>query len=886
MEKLLPQNMEAEKGVLGSIIIDPEAIVQVSDILQPEDFYRDTHRSIYEVIISLYRKREPADLITLCEALARRGQLEKVGADYITSLINCVPTSINAEHYAGIVRQNGECRRLIQAAAQIAAMAYEQVDNPLEQAEQLLLSMHTHSLSGFMGMQPIMSEYMEELDYVYSHRGTIIGVPTGYSDLDRALGGLQKSDLILLGGRPGSGKTSLALCLGYKSALKGKKIAIFSLEMGHKQLARRLMAMVSKVDMQRLRNGWIEDDEWEKIMETGNSLAQLPIWINDTAGNPITSIRGQLRRLIQEHQGIDMVIVDYAGLIGDSEDLSKKANTVEKMTAISKGLKNVAREFDVPVLALAQLSRSVESRQNKRPQLSDLRDSGCLTGETLVYLPDTGTYERIDSLVGKSGFHVLALNEKTWKLEPKRVIKSFPTGCKSVYKMTTRLGRNIRATANHKFLTIEGWKELSDLSPKMHISLPRELPGPIHSTMKPAELALLGHLIGDGCTLPRHAIQYTTVDHDIAEIVADLASQVFGNRIAPRINWERPREKNGGWYQVYLSASYRLARGKENPVAHWLRAMDAFGLRSYEKFVPQCVFSQNTEGIAVFLKHLWTTDGTAFCSEANGIPTISYATSSMRLAYDVQSLLLRLHITSRVICVPQGKKGRHQYHVYVSGKTNQEGFIHLVGLVGVRKQALLNQVQDHLATRVGNTNLDILPRHVWRQLVVPALVLSGMTIGQMFAQMGSVGTTSVYRKGLSRGRALKVATALQSSQLMTLAQSEVYWDEIVSIEPDGEEEVYDLTVEEHHNFVANNIIVHNSLEQDADVVLFIYRDDYYAKAEHREDYTPTNIAEVSIAKHRNGPTGEISLYFQADQTMFYDLEVSPALGGDESSELE
>jgi replicative DNA helicase len=522
-------------------------------------------------------------------------------------------------------------------------------------------------------------------------------------------------------------------------------------------------------------------------------------------------------------------------------------------------------------MALAQLSRAVESRTSKVPQLSDLRESGCLTGETLVYLPESGEYRRIDSLMSQTGFKVLALNPETWKLEAKLVTNAFPTGKKPIFKMTTKLGRTIRATANHKFLAFNGWKRLDELQKGMRLALPRTLPGPESQTMTLDELALLGHLIGDGCILPHHAVQYTTIDEDLAQNVVDLARNIFGDRITPRIQWEKPSGRQGGWYQVYLSSTTRLTHGVHNPITEWLTPMGIYGLRSYEKYIPECVFTQPIEGIACFLRHLWSTDGCAHFTQERSIPALYYASSSIRLATGIQSLLLRLGINARVIKVSQGQKGRDQYHVDISGKSDMEQFIALVGIAGIRKQKILDQIGLHLNGHVANTNRDIIPNLAWRQLVIPAMATISMTSRQMQAALGgSYCGTTLYKCGIGKERAARVAAITYCDELAKLATSDIYWDEIVSISQDGEEEVYDLTVEDYHNFVANNIIVHNSIEQDADVVMFIYRDDVYNPDSERK-----NIADIIVAKHRNGPVGEVSLYFQASQTRFRDLEVSP-----------
>ncbi|HCI78567.1 MAG TPA: replicative DNA helicase, partial [Ktedonobacter sp.] len=271
MEKLLPQNIEAEAGVLGSIIIDPEAIVQVADFLYAEDFYRDAHRTIYETILRLYEQHQPADFITICDELERINKLDDVGGpSYVTSLINQVPTSGNVEYYGRIVERTAILRRLIHAAGEIAAVAYEEGDAniALDKAEQLIFSISQRSArADFSAISELLTDYMNKLEQLHERRGSIVGVPTGFSDLDRMTGGLQRSDLIILAARPAMGKTSLALSLAHNSALKHKQsVAVFSLEMSKEQLVQRLLSMDAGVDQQRLRTGWIEDDEWERII--------------------------------------------------------------------------------------------------------------------------------------------------------------------------------------------------------------------------------------------------------------------------------------------------------------------------------------------------------------------------------------------------------------------------------------------------------------------------------------------------------------------------------------------------------------------------------------------------------------------------------------------
>ncbi len=872
VEKLLPQNVEAEAGVLGSLLIDPEAIVQVAEFLKPDDFYREAHRAIYQASLDLYESGGPADFITLCDELGRRGKLEEVGGtSYVGSLANQVPTSRNALHYARIVERTAILRRLIHAAGQIAGVAYNEpdADVAMEQAEKLIFDVSQRSSrSDFDSVGDILRQYIDKLDQLHEHRGDIVGVASGFTDLDKMTGGLQKSDLLILAARPSVGKTAMALSLAHNAALKyGHGIAIFSLEMSKEQLVSRLLSMDAMVDQQRLRTGWIDDDEWQRISESVGRLSQTNIYIDDTAGIPMVEMRSKARRLMLD-RGFDLLIVDYMQLMQGSGAPGKGENRQQEISEISRGLKGLARELNVPVLALSQLSRAVESRSDKKPQLSDLRESGCLSAETPIYLPDQGTYAPIASLVGTSDFRVLALNTETWKLEPATVSRAFATGRKSVYRLTTRLGRSVRATGNHKFLTIHGWQRVDELSVGTRLALPRVLPGPQQGTMSSDELALLGHLIGDGCVLPHHVVQYTTREPGLAEVVAQLATSVFGDTVKPRISPEH------AWYQVYLTASDHLTHGKRNPIAAWFDELGIGGLRSYEKRAPERVFAQTAEGIARFLRHLWATDGCIHLSQGKAhYANVYYASSSEQLARDVQSLLLRLGINARLARHSQGEKGRDQYHVSVTGRTDVLRFLAEVGSLGESKTLHHGAMQNYFEGRSGNTNRDVLPMTVWESTVKPARIAVGVTERAFQSQIGVAycGST-LYKSAMSRERAARVAAAIESPELSTLVNSDVYWDEIVSIVPDGEEEVYDLTVEGLHNFVAGDIVAHNSIEQDADVVMFIYRDEVY----NPETTEKKNIADIIVAKHRNGPVGQISLYFQAAQTRYRDLDLRTA----------
>ncbi|QXD13776.1 replicative DNA helicase [Rhodocaloribacter litoris] len=461
--------------------------------------------------------------------------------------------------------------------------------------------------------------------------------------------------------------TAFSLACARNAALHptmGTGVAIFSLEMSAQQLAQRLLTSEARVDAQAARTGRLSEDDWPRLARAAGRLSAAPIFIDDTPGLSILELRAKCRRLKAEHD-IGLVIVDYLQLMHGT-NLSRSANREQEIAQISRSLKSLAKELDVPVIALSQLSRAVETRGgDKRPQLSDLRESGCLTGDTLVTRADTGRRVPLRDLVERyphGGFDVWAVDPATLKLVRAPVSRAFPTGVKPVYKITTRLGRTIRATANHKFLTVEGWKRLDALSPEEHLALPRHVAQP---------------------------------------------------------------ERSG---------------------------------------------------------------------------------------------------------------------------------------------------QASLHTHEANTNRDVIPRSVWQALVVPAMKRAGLTTRQMQARLGhQYCGTALYQTNLSRDRARRVAAVVGAGLLARLAESDLYWDQIVSIEPDGVEEVFDLTVPGPHNFVANDIVVHNSIEQDADVVMFIYRPERYGITVDEHGNSTEGLAEIIIGKQRNGPIGDVRLAFVKHFARFENL---------------
>jgi replicative DNA helicase len=594
-----PHDLEAEASVLGAILLEPMAIARVLELVVPEDFYRENNAQIFRAATDLFREGEPIDNVTLAAQLEKMGVLERVGGRaHLAMLQEQTPTAANVEHYARIVKARAYKRSLITAGGQVSALGYDDsvdAEEAINQAQSHVYAIAEHRVgTGMERLYDLLKPAMDKIDAQMASGGGVVGIASGFHDLDRVTNGFKASDMVVIAGRPSMGKTSFVLNVTLNAAVEQKQpVAIFSLEMSKEQLVERMLCEQARIDAQRLHRGLLSEAEHERLVYALGPLGDAPIFIDDSPMLDDLTLRLKARQA-KARDAIELVIVDYLQLM-HGRVRGDDGNRVQEVSQISRSMKAIARELRVPVIAISQLSRAPEARPDKRPILSDLRESGCLAGDSLVYLPDEGRHRRLDELVGRTGYRVLALDPESRNLERRVVTNSFGTGRKPVRRLRTSSDRTIRATANHKFLAVSGWKRLDELGPGDHVALP----------------------------------------------------------------------------------------GREGPSAGE-----------------------------------WT--------------------------------------------------------------------------LGAR------------------------------------------------------------RKGPSVGE----------------RTSSVCWDRIVSVEADGEEDVYDLTVEGLHNFVANDIILHNSIEQDADLVMFLYRDEYY----NREKSEKQGIAEILVAKHRNGPTGSVELAFRKELTRFENLD--------------
>jgi replicative DNA helicase len=856
-----PQDIAAEQAVLGGMLLSKDAIADVVEVLRGHDFYRPAHETIYEAILDLYGRGEPADPLTVADQLQKNNELGRVGgAPYLHTLVNYVPTAANAGYYADIVRERAILRRLVEAGTRIVQMGYSgdgEADDIVDAAQAEVYSVTERRASeDYLPLSEIMEGTLDEIEAIGSRGGQMVGVPTGFVDLDALTNGLHPGQMIVIAARPAVGKSTIGLDLARAAAIRHQlTTVIFSLEMSRNEITMRLLSAEARVPLHHMRAGQMTDDDWNRIARRTGEVSSAPLFIDDSPNMTMMEIRAKCRRLKQRHD-LKLVIVDYLQLMSSGKRVESRQQEVAEF---SRALKLLAKELEVPVVAISQLNRGPEQRQDKKPLLSDLRESGCLTASTRVMRADDGSEVALGELLasGERDIPVWALDESL-KYVPRTMTHVFPSGYKPVYRLYLASGKHIEATANHPFLTYEGWKSLGDLERGSRIATPRHVPAPLVQVPWPKpEVVLLAHLIGDGSFVRRQPVGYASVDESNLAIVTDAAKH-FGVT-AVRDDYAAARVTT-----LRLPAPYHLTHGRRNPIAAWLDRLGLFGLRSHEKFVPRQVFSLPKQQIALFLRHLWATDGSVTINR-KGTGRVYYASTSRQLLEDVATLLLRFGISGRVRTVSTRRTVRPQYTLDISGREEQLRFLREIGCHGERSRACADLLAVLESTKP-NTNVDTIPVEVWHD-VRSALTKRGMTHRELAAAMNTQFCGSALCKHApSRERLARVAAILENADLEMYATNDIIWDSVVKIEPLGDQEVYDATVLGLHNFVANGIAVHNSIEQDADMVILLHREDAYEKESPR-----AGEADFIVAKHRNGPTATITVAFQGHYSRFVDM---------------
>jgi replicative DNA helicase len=641
--------------------------------------------------------------------------------------------------------------------------------------------------------------------------------------------------------------TSLAMNIVQTAALNNKvPTAVFSLEMSAEQLALRMLCSVGKVDAQRVRTGHLVKEDWPKLTRATGMLTAAPIYIDDTAGLTVLEMRAKARRLKSEHD-LGLVVVDYLQLM---QGRSGSENRNQEISEISRSLKAMAKELDVPVVALSQLNRSLESRTDKRPMMSDLRE--CVTGDTLVMLAD-GRRIPIRELAGQAPA-VISVNA-AGQLEPSVADMVWLAGRKEILRIQLASGRTLRCSKEHRLRSLTDWKHACDLQIGDRIALARHLPEPPQTVAWPEhEIILLAHLVGDGSYVTKQPLRYTTASEENSQAVTE-AAQAFGSTV-------NRQPGRGNWHQLVISGNGNCWHPAG--VGKWLKDLGIFGQRSHEKYLPVGVFRLPKKQLTLFLRHLWATDGSIHAGKDK--PRIYFCTASELLIRDVAALLLRFGIVARIKHLTTTESPQGWFTADVSGAEQQRIFLREIGAFGPRKEPA-EQAAAMIEHTVSNTNVDTLPEEIF-VYIREQMRLKGITSRQMAELRGrSYNGTASFKFAPSRESVLSYAQHLDDQWLFSLTQDDLFWDKIVAVEPAGEEEVFDLTVPGNACWLADGIVSHNSgaIEQDADVIMFIYRDEVYNKAPENPN---RGIAEVIVGKQRNGPTGTVKLTFQGEHTSF------------------
>lgn len=857
-----PQDNAAEQSVLGSMLLSKDAIADVVETIKGVDYYRPAHEVIHDAIIDLYGRGEPADPITVAAELQKRGELQRIGgAPYLHTLSANVPIAANAGYYAEIVRDKAVLRRLVEAGTRIAALGYAgegQIDDVVDsaQAEVYKVTERRASLD-YAPLSDIMSGVLDEIEMIGNREAGLYGVPTGFADLDDLTNGLHSGQMIIVAARPAMGKSTLALDFCRAASIHNNLTScFFSLEMTRSEIMMRLLSAEAKVPLNHIRNGTMRDDDWEKLARKMGQISGAPMFIDDSPNMTMMEIRAKARRLKQRHD-LKLIVIDYMQLMSSGKKVESRQLEVSEF---SRNIKLLAKELELPIIALSQLNRGPEQRGDKRPMMSDLRESGCLSADTRLMRADTNAEITLGELMesGIRDIPVWSLDDRL-KLVPRTLTHAFPSGTKPVFELTLTSGRRITATGNHKFLTYDGWMPLSELTPGSRIGSVRHVPPPLRPTTRDEdEIVLLAHLLGDGSFVKQQPIRYASVDEANLTAVGEAASRRFG--ITPK----RDDHAAARVSTLRLPAPFRLTHGTRNPIVAWLDEDGLFGLRSHEKFVPDWVFGLPKAQVGVFLRHIWATDGSVGYDEKRNPGRIYYASTSRRLVDDLARLLLRFNVFTRIKRVR--KKGyRDGWHLYIYGSENQRRFCEEIGVHGARGVEAAD-LADKLRDVRSNTNLDTVPQEVWGH-VREVLMEKGMTHREFASALGTQFCGSVvWKHAPSRERMARVADVLGDADLEVLATNDVYWDSVATIELIGEQPVYDATVMGTHNFVVEGIAAHNSLEQDADMVILLHRDDVYEK-----ESTRPGEADLIVAKHRNGPTRDLTVAFQGHYSRFVDM---------------
>lgn len=867
-----PHSLEAEQAVLGGLMLDNLTWDQIADCLDENDFYRNDHRLIFRAIRHLAENGKPFDLLTLAEWLEEQHELESAGGFvYLGILARDTPSAANVRAYGDIVRERAIRRELIRASTEIADSAYDprgrDTRELLDAAEKRVFAIAEHGMraqQGFFSIKSLLTRTVERIDSLFLRDNPITGIPTGWTDFDDKTAGLQRGDLVVVAGRPSMGKTAFAMNIAEYAAIQIKcPVAVFSMEMPAESLIMRLLSSLGRIDQHKVRTGQLAEDDWHRVTSAVSMLSEARLFIDDSSNLSPNELRARARRLHRQEGQLGLIVVDYLQLMqvpGTNE------NRATEVSEISRSLKALAKELSVPVLALSQLNRTLEQRGDKRPIMSDLRE--CVTGETLVLLAD-GRRVPVRDLVGKTP-NVLSVTPDG-QIATAATDLVWPVGRKQTVRVSLASGRSLRCSHEHRLRTLWDWKPVIELQPGDHVALARHLPEPAQTHPWPEhEIILLAHLLGGGGDVAHQPLRYTTASEANSRAVTEAAS-AFGSSV-------KRSAGRGNRHQLVIGGDGN--RRHPEGVGRWLKDLGIFGQRAGEKRLPEGLFQLPNAQLALFLRHLWATDGSIHVA-ASGKPRICFSAASEALIRDVAALLLRFGIVARIKQVVTAERAGGWFSAAVSGTAQQRGFLRDIGAFGPRSDAAA-QLAARLGSIIDHTHVDTLPETVFAY-IREQMSSQGISQRRTVRWHGTAYDGGAHFNFSSSCKTLPdYAEMPADDRLRTLARDQLFWDRVVAVEPAGEEEVFDLTVPGNACWLADGIVSHNSgaIEQDADLICFIYRDEVY-----NPDSADKGKAEIIIGKQRNGPIGMTPLTFLGQYTRFesYAPEFQPLGSGPEAS---
>jgi replicative DNA helicase len=877
--RIPPNDLDAEAAVVATILLDPARMTEVTAILQPEHFWSNANKRIYEAFLGLVEQDKAIDIMTVRSWLEDHNRLQDVGGPkYLAEILDMVPVISNVDTYAKRVKNKWRLRNVISMCRQKAAEAYlvqeEEVDQFLEGVDGEVAkatrnddstkddTLYTLGASVKNAFQDVQNRIKQQ------EKGQAVKPMTGFTKLDEMIGGVDYGEFCVIAARPSMGKSSLAYQIAAHNAgadcTPRIGVLIVSAETTNIKVALSMVSQDARFDLSLFHTLKIQSDAWPKLIKTANTLSKLPVYIDDKSSPSLGHVRNTIRRvqaaLLKKNdkgeviQRLGLVIVDYIQLC-DMETKSEKTIREQVVAYVTRGLHRSAKDFGVAMIGLAQLNRGVEGRSDKRPILSDIRE--CVAGSERVPRSDTGAIVRMSDM--RESLPVYGLGDHN-VVQAADVSEAWSTGVKPVFKMVCRSGRHIRCTDNHPFLTVQGWKRLDALAAGDVIATARSVPEPSHPTnpFTHDELRLLGYLVCCGSYAKHRTVSYVKGDLSLVADACKIVLDRFGLH---------PKEKpcQGESRQVEFTTGCREGPGK-NPLINWLKQIGIHGQTSVVKALPWNVFESDNASIAVLLGATWAGDGTVGAHKSCRGGRMKFTSSSTELIEQVSWMLLRMGIDSAVDGPIWNQKSKLPlWEITIYSWQDIVRFYERVPIPGVKGQKLAKIIREN-APEKDNTQRGRLPLCVTEEIVVAR---RGKRLS--WAQLGY----RCQKKRICQDDLRQVAARLKNQRLLDLASEDVLWDEIVSITPDGEEECFDVRIPETGSFVVSRFLCHNSgeLEQAAEKIIALYRDDYYNKGKSKGKEDLEGITEAIVLKSKGTAIGTAKLKFTKECVRHDNLEV-------------